>query len=51
MPVILRKIAVDLIVVDLDGTLADSLPDLTKAANYACRRLGLPERARRRSWG
>jgi len=36
-------IDVDLIVFDLDGTLADSLPDLAKAANYACRRLGLPE--------
>jgi phosphoglycolate phosphatase len=34
---------VDLIVFDLDGTLADSLPDLTAAANYVCRRLGLPE--------
>jgi len=40
----LKKIAVDLIVFDLDGTLADSLPDLTAAANHACRRLGLPER-------
>lgn len=37
------KIAVDLIVFDLDGTLADTLPDLTAAANFACRRLGLPE--------
>jgi phosphoglycolate phosphatase len=36
-------LTVDLIVFDLDGTLADSLPDLTAAANYACRRLGLPE--------
>jgi len=45
MPDSLKKIAVDLIVFDLDGTLADSLPDLTNAANYACRRLGLPERA------
>jgi len=45
MPGLSKKIAVDLIVFDLDGTLADSLPDLTKAANYACRRLGLPERA------
>jgi len=34
---------IDLIVFDLDGTLADSLPDITNAANYACRRLGLPE--------
>jgi phosphoglycolate phosphatase len=34
---------IDLIVFDLDGTLADSLPDLAKAANYACRSLGLPE--------
>ncbi len=40
----LKKIPVDLIVFDLDGTLADSLPDLINAANYAMRRLGLPER-------
>ena len=33
------RIAVDLIVFDLDGTLADTLPDLTAAANFACRRL------------
>jgi phosphoglycolate phosphatase len=39
------KIAVDLIVFDLDGTLADTLPDLTAAANFACHRLGLPEHA------
>jgi phosphoglycolate phosphatase len=38
-----EKIAVDLIVFDLDGTLADTLPDLTAAANFACRRLGLAE--------
>jgi phosphoglycolate phosphatase len=38
-------IEVDLIVFDLDGTLADSLPDLAKAANFACRALGLPEHA------
>jgi phosphoglycolate phosphatase len=38
-----EKIDVDLIVFDLDGTLADTLPDLTVAANFACRRLGLPE--------
>ena len=38
-----EKIAVDLIVFDLDGTLADTLPDLFAAANFACRRLGLPE--------
>lgn len=38
-----EKISVDLIVFDLDGTLADTLPDLTVAVNYACRRLGLPE--------
>jgi phosphoglycolate phosphatase len=37
------KITVDLIVFDLDGTLADTLPDLTAAANFACHRLGLPE--------
>ena len=40
---IAEKISVDLIVFDLDGTLADTLPDLTAAANFACRRLGLPE--------
>jgi phosphoglycolate phosphatase len=34
---------IDLIVFDLDGTLADSLPDIADAANYACRQLGLPE--------
>jgi len=34
---------IDLIVFDLDGTLADSLPDIARAANYACRSLGLPE--------
>ena len=34
---------IDLVVFDLDGTLADSLPDITNAANYACRSLGLPE--------
>jgi phosphoglycolate phosphatase len=39
----MEKIRVKLIVFDLDGTLADSLPDLTAAANYVCRRLGLPE--------
>jgi phosphoglycolate phosphatase len=38
-----QKIAVDLIVFDLDGTLADTLPDIVAAANHACRRLGLPE--------
>jgi phosphoglycolate phosphatase len=37
------KIAVDLIVFDLDGTLADTLPDIAAAANFACRRLRLPE--------
>jgi phosphoglycolate phosphatase len=37
------RIAVDLIVFDLDGTLADTLPDIVAAANFACRRLGLPE--------
>jgi phosphoglycolate phosphatase len=40
---LVEKIAVDLIVFDLDGTLADTLPDLAAAANFACRRLGLPE--------
>jgi len=45
MPDSLKKIDVDLIVFDLDGTLADSLPDLTTAANYTCRRLGLLERS------
>ncbi len=33
----------DLIIFDLDGTLADTLPDITAAANFACRSLGLPE--------
>lgn len=37
------KFNAHLIVFDLDGTLADSLPDLTAAANFACRTLGLPE--------
>ena len=41
----LKKIPVDLIVFDLDGTLADSVPDLTTAANYALRTLRLPERS------
>jgi phosphoglycolate phosphatase len=36
-------IAVDLVVFDLDGTLADTLPDIAAAANFACRRLRLPE--------
>ena len=45
MPGLLKKIAVDLIVFDLDGTLADSLPDLTNAANYALGRLDLPARS------
>jgi phosphoglycolate phosphatase len=40
---LLKNIAVDLIVFDLDGTLADTLPDLTAAANFALRRLGRPE--------
>jgi phosphoglycolate phosphatase len=34
---------IDLIVFDLDGTLADSLPDIATAANHACRSLGVPE--------
>jgi phosphoglycolate phosphatase len=46
-----RKIAVDLIVFDLDGTLVDSLPDLTNAANFACRSLGLPEHPRKEIQG
>jgi phosphoglycolate phosphatase len=37
------KIDPDLMVFDLDGTLADTMPDLVAAANFACRRLGLPE--------
>ena len=45
MPDSLKKIEVDLIVFDLDGTLADSLPDLTNAANYALGRLDLPGRS------
>jgi phosphoglycolate phosphatase len=43
MPHNAEKINVNLIVFDLDGTLADTVPDLAAAANYACRRLGLPE--------
>jgi phosphoglycolate phosphatase len=43
MIALLEKIDVDLIVFDLDGTLADTLPDIVAAANFACRRLGLPE--------
>ncbi len=45
MPDYFKKIAADLIVFDLDGTLADSLPDLVIAANQALSRLGLPERS------
>lgn len=37
------KIKVDLIVFDLDGTLADTVPDIAAAANRACRYLGLEE--------
>jgi phosphoglycolate phosphatase len=37
------KIKVDLIVFDLDGTLAATVPDIAQAANRACRRLGLAE--------
>jgi phosphoglycolate phosphatase len=37
-----EKIVVDLIVFDLDGTLADTLPDVTAAANHASEQLGLP---------
>ena len=40
----MEKFSVDLIVFDLDGTLADSLPDLAAAANFACRTLDLPQR-------
>jgi phosphoglycolate phosphatase len=43
MPATITPADIDLIVFDLDGTLADSLPDLANAANHACRRLGLPE--------
>jgi phosphoglycolate phosphatase len=37
------KIIADLIVFDLDGTLAATVPDIAAAANHACRSLGLPE--------
>jgi phosphoglycolate phosphatase len=37
----MEKISVDLIVFDLDGTLADSLPDLAATANHVRRSLGL----------
>jgi phosphoglycolate phosphatase len=37
------EINVDLIVFDLDGTLAATVPDIAAAANRACRRLGFPE--------
>jgi phosphoglycolate phosphatase len=41
MPDMIEQIS--LIVFDLDGTLADSIPDIANAGNYACRSLGLPE--------
>ncbi len=31
------------VIFDLDGTLVDSLPDITTAVNYTLRKLGLPE--------
>jgi phosphoglycolate phosphatase len=41
------KIDPDLIVFDLDGTLADTIADVAAAANFACRRLGLAEHSQK----
>ena len=35
----------DLIIFDLDGTLLNTLEDLTDSVNYAMRSLGFPERS------
>lgn len=37
-------LAVKMVVIDLDGTLVDTAPDITEAANRMLRDLGLPER-------
>ena len=42
----LRMNQYDTYIFDLDGTLLDTLDDLTAAVNYALRRFGLPERSR-----
>lgn len=42
-----RAAAARLLIFDLDGTLLDTLDDLTAAVNFALRRHGLPERERR----
>ncbi|RLA13614.1 MAG: phosphoglycolate phosphatase [Gammaproteobacteria bacterium] len=43
---------IDTLLFDLDGTLIDSVPDLTNSANFALRHIGLPERSEVeiRSW-
>jgi len=43
---------IDTLLFDLDGTLIDSVPDLTNSANFALRHIGLPERsdAEIRNW-
>ncbi len=38
--------SVKAIIFDLDGTLVDSLPDITASTNYTLRQLGLPEISR-----
>jgi 2-phosphoglycolate phosphatase len=40
-----RKIAVDLLIFDLDGTLVDSLKDIAAAANYTLKKLGLAQKS------
>lgn len=40
----MRQIRYDAVIFDLDGTLLDTLADLTESVNAAMRRYGLPER-------